>query len=118
MDGHETTVGLWAIRRKDATQALHAWTEFFKCVPSVSRDALRAIGHFNALIAAYGLMFLGKSAIKGRTFDETKETNDLHDKLMRLRDEAVAHSDIDCRSLRLLPPPVWILAMSIKATST
>ncbi len=96
--------GLWVIRREDITAALHAWCAFRKLAKDAPQDALTALTLLTAFVASYGRVFSGETAHNGLLGSVNEEDQKLHEHLMTLRHQAVAHSDLDYRAIRLIPP--------------
>lgn len=103
-DGLKRQFALWAIRREDITAALHAWRSFAKLAKDAPQDALTALVILTAFVASYGRVFSGETAYKGLLAGVGGEDKKLHKHLMDLRHQAVAHSDLDYRAIRLIPP--------------
>lgn len=103
-EGLKRKFGLWAIRREDVTAALHAWCSFTKLAKEAPEDALTALVTLTAFVASYGRVFSGETANKGLLASADAEDKKLHEHLMVLRHQAVAHSDLDYRAIRLIPP--------------
>jgi len=104
--GLKRTFGLWAIRREDITAARNSWHMFRRATGTEGSNPFVQLAAFAAVIAAYGRVFSGNMGLGGKDLNEwvPPEDGELHEQLMKLRHEAVAHSDLAFRSIRLIPP--------------
>mgnify|MGYP003667526853 FL=1 len=103
-EGLKRQFGLWAIRREDITMALHAWQAFRKAAKEDPKNGPRALLSLTGFVASYGRVFSGDSAHQGLPLDPGNSDTALHEHLMELRHQAVAHSDFEYRGIRLIPP--------------
>lgn len=96
--------GMWATRREDVTAALDSWVAFWKANNATPRDILGARRAFVAFIADYGRIFTGDFGVPSKMPFVPASDAALHEQLMNLRNQAVAHSGLEYRDVRLYPP--------------
>jgi len=107
------------VARSDITAALNACELFLSRVKDLGNGLY--IPLLNAIIVCYSRPFsknrpLGPLPKKWHRFDNSR-FQEIHKALLKLRNKAVAHSDLEIRKVFIIPKGAWIRKTDIKSPS-
>jgi len=107
-EGMKKTMTRFVLAHNDITASLYAWCRFVSMTSDTPPDVLTLQMALTACVASYGRAFCSDvEPLKRKQPWVLPEEVPLHEYLMALRHEMVAHSDRRRRFVRILPPGVF-----------